>query len=152
MKMALLRNKETTLPIDETTGSVDTARIEAENEAKRQPPGHRHPHISAPRPSGPAAYKAILTRGVTFRYVGGSVFEKGRPVPISEDEFQHLSAMADSVVYFDGERRIRRFMRKFRFETLDGEPLDLDPIPDQQLDALSDDPFEAAERARQIAG
>lgn len=150
--MALLRNKETTLPIDETTGSVDTARIEAENEAKRQPPGHRHPHISAPRPSGPAAYKAILTRGVTFRYVGGSVFEKGRPVPISEDEFQHLSAMADSVVYFDGERRIRRFMRKFRFETLDGEPLDLDPIPDQQLDALSDDPFEAAERARQIAG
>ena len=104
------------------------------------------------RPHGADAYMAVLVRGVSWRFVGGLVFYKNRPVAINEVEYQYLQNITDPVDFFDGDGRVLRRIRKFRFSDLDGKPVPLDDLPDVHLGAEGMDAAEAAELERRFEG
>ncbi len=125
------------------------------------PPGHRTrrhmARFNGPqrRSSGPYDYTAVLVRGLsyTLSFEYPLVFEKGRPVKVNKTEFRYLCDAVDPVDFHDGHRRIRRRIRKFRFQGPDGEPVELSPFPDEYIDgAPVSDPFAAAQLARDLEG
>jgi hypothetical protein len=154
--MSLLnRNKTEKLPIDLETGSVDTAAVERQRTdlASSQPVGHRHPHVStAQRPTGPAAYRATLVRGISHYITGVARFERGKPVDIDQRLFDYLRDDVDVLTYQMDGAAYRRFKRRFSFADMDGKPVDLPEIADEPAGVAGNDPFERAENARQIAG
>lgn len=142
--MSLLKSK------NETPTTDDTA---AQAERIVEPVGHRTGVTrDVQRPHGADAYMAVLVRGVSWRFVGGLVFEKNRPVRVNETEFNYLQTVSDPVDFHDGDGRVLRRIRKFKFTALDGEPVPLDDIPDEHLGAEGMDAAEAAELERRFEG
>ena len=121
-----------------------------------EPPGHRVPdnlvRLGNPktRPPGECLYRATLVRGLTYTlsYLVPLVFERGKPVEITQAEFEHLQGACDELTFFDGARRWRRRVRKFSFGAADGGPVDLPDLPDELVGAGTGDPFEDAELAK----
>lgn len=127
----------------------------AEPVGSRLPQSLRRDGRQNPRPHGDRSFQAELVRGVSFTisYAGGSlVLEKGKQVPVNETEFAHLSQAVDRIDFSDGEGRVQRSIRKFRFFDADGEPLVLEPIPDEHLDQAPVDMFERAAHEKRFEG
>ena len=94
-----------------------------------------NPRDRNPRPAGPRDRLAVLVRGntYTFSYSDGPlVLAYGKAVAINQVEFDRLREAVDKIDFQDpgkGTRTVRS-IRKFRFETDDGEAIELPPIPD----------------------
>ncbi len=88
-----------------------------------------------PRPIAELTKTGTLIRGIswTISYSSGPVvFAKGKPVPITEVEFQSLQAAVDKIDFPDGSgERIIRSIRKFIFHDIaSGDLIELEPLPD----------------------
>ena len=109
-----------------------------------------------PRPAGPLTKVAVLIRGVswTVSYSDGPlVLPFGRPVKVNETEFERLAEAVDSIDYDSGMgTRTIRFIRKFRFETLDGEAVELPPKPDVDAGEYAESLGDRAARERKFQG
>ena len=85
------------------------------------------------RPDGPKTHAAILIRGrlYTLLYDDGELeLWKDTATPITAEEFEKLSNVADFQTYDDGETYGREFFRKFEFVDLEtGKNVDLPPMP-----------------------
>lgn len=152
--MSISKDKtETGLPLTET-GSVDNERLAERSDEPGFRTGSRVGH-AAPRPHGADEYLATLVRGISYRvvYAGRAlVFERGKPTAINATEFERLRDVHDRIDFHDGDGRVLRHIRKLRFTDLDGEPVQLDDIPDQHLGAAGMDAAEQAALARKFEG
>ena len=126
-----------------------------------EPPGYRtnpgwNRRDANPRPAGPLTKVAVLVRGIswTVSYSDGPlVLPYGRPVKINQTEFERLAEAVDSIDYDSGMgTRTIRFIRKFRFETLDGEAVELPPKPDVDAGEYAESLGDRAERERKFQG
>lgn len=129
--------------------------IVAEAPGYRTPPGWNRRDVN-PRPAGPLTKVAVLVRGIswTISYSDGPlVLPYDRPVKINEAEFERLAEAVDTIDYDSGMgTRCIRFINKFRFQTLDGEAIELPPKPDVDAGEYAMSLGDRAERNRKFQG
>jgi hypothetical protein len=102
-----------------------------------------------------ATLTATLVRGKSYRIIRGgdeaTIFRPGKPVPISEADFERLRDAVDKHVFEDrGDGvLVERTMRKFSFMR-GGEPIELPEIEDREVRELR--VGERVQRRRHLVG
>ena len=110
-----------------------------------------------PRPIAELTKTATLVRGIswTISYSSGPlVFAKGKPVQITDGEFERLQEAIDRVDYDNGTgARIIHFIRKFKFQSIDsGKLIELEPLPDVESGEYAVSVAEQSEKDRKFEG